>query len=332
MWHCPACNEALDDAFDVCWNCGTDRDGLADPLFRRATDDASNLGSGPGPEDELAEMDSDTADQPTPAKNAADRTKILELCSAADIVEANAIADVLEEAGIRVSIVGDALQGSAGGTPLGEATSPRLWISSEDLLRAREALAAYRIRNLDDIQRDQEKPPADEIDADYDAWMAETGVVEEPPDEERPRRDVGLLSVLLILIGMGSIAAGVGYGLKNHQLSVRYSGQAIATSVITKLWQQWHSNRITTVPDLREHWYGGYYAPKWTTGYYYNVGGAWHRVVVTDDVQPNDIIVIRYDPENPGDYQIKEILPPAWCVAIGLASAVFSFFLAYQFR
>jgi hypothetical protein len=330
MWHCPACNEALDDAFDVCWNCGTDRVGLADPLFRRATDDASTPNS--GPEDEISDGDSDTADQPPAAKNTTDRTKILELCSAADVVEANAIADVLEAAGIRVSIVGDALQGSAGGTPLGEATSPRLWISSEDLQRAMEALAEYRIRNLDDIQRDQEEPPADEIDADYDAWMAETEVVEEPPDEERPRRDVGLLGVLLALIGMGSIAAGVGYGLKNHQLSARYSAWAVANSVLTKPWLEWNSNRITTVPDLREHWCGGYYTPKWTTGYCYNVGGAWYRVVVAGDAPPNNTIVIRYDPENPSDYQIKEMLPPAWCVAIGLASAVFLFFFAYQFR
>jgi hypothetical protein len=41
MWDCPKCREAVDQEFDVCWNCGTGRDGTVDPQFKRVTDDAS---------------------------------------------------------------------------------------------------------------------------------------------------------------------------------------------------------------------------------------------------------------------------------------------------
>ena len=34
MWPCPNCTEQVDDQFDVCWNCGTAKDGTTDPDFR----------------------------------------------------------------------------------------------------------------------------------------------------------------------------------------------------------------------------------------------------------------------------------------------------------
>jgi predicted nucleic-acid-binding Zn-ribbon protein len=40
MWHCPKCREKIDDEFDVCWSCGTSRDGVEDPDFQRADDAA----------------------------------------------------------------------------------------------------------------------------------------------------------------------------------------------------------------------------------------------------------------------------------------------------
>ncbi len=38
MWLCTKCREKLDDNFDVCWNCGTSKDGVEDPGFRKADD------------------------------------------------------------------------------------------------------------------------------------------------------------------------------------------------------------------------------------------------------------------------------------------------------
>ncbi len=33
MWKCGNCGEEIEDSFDVCWNCGTTRDGHVDPDF-----------------------------------------------------------------------------------------------------------------------------------------------------------------------------------------------------------------------------------------------------------------------------------------------------------
>jgi hypothetical protein len=33
MWTCSRCNETLEDRFESCWNCGTDRSGATDPKF-----------------------------------------------------------------------------------------------------------------------------------------------------------------------------------------------------------------------------------------------------------------------------------------------------------
>ncbi len=34
MWKCLKCREKLNDSFDLCWNCGTLRDGTEDPTFQ----------------------------------------------------------------------------------------------------------------------------------------------------------------------------------------------------------------------------------------------------------------------------------------------------------
>ena len=38
MWQCVKCREKLEDSFDVCWNCGTSKEGIEDPDFRKADD------------------------------------------------------------------------------------------------------------------------------------------------------------------------------------------------------------------------------------------------------------------------------------------------------
>jgi len=35
VWNCRKCAENIEDAFDVCWNCGTSRDGCLDADFKR---------------------------------------------------------------------------------------------------------------------------------------------------------------------------------------------------------------------------------------------------------------------------------------------------------
>src|SRR3954451_238240 len=38
MWKCTKCRESIADAFGVCWNCGTSKDGEEDPSFQREPD------------------------------------------------------------------------------------------------------------------------------------------------------------------------------------------------------------------------------------------------------------------------------------------------------
>src|SRR5437868_15471041 len=35
MWTCPSCQADVEDQFEVCWGCGTTRDGVKDPNFVR---------------------------------------------------------------------------------------------------------------------------------------------------------------------------------------------------------------------------------------------------------------------------------------------------------
>ena len=44
MWECSNCKESVEDTFDLCWNCGTSRDGTVDPKFERVADDPSTVG------------------------------------------------------------------------------------------------------------------------------------------------------------------------------------------------------------------------------------------------------------------------------------------------
>jgi len=53
MWQCSNCRETVDDAFDVCWNCGTGVDGQADPAFAREPNDSSIPDTGPTRDDAL---------------------------------------------------------------------------------------------------------------------------------------------------------------------------------------------------------------------------------------------------------------------------------------
>ncbi len=53
MWQCVKCHERLEENFDVCWSCGTSREGIEDASFRKA-DDFIPEPAAPEPFDERA--------------------------------------------------------------------------------------------------------------------------------------------------------------------------------------------------------------------------------------------------------------------------------------
>jgi hypothetical protein len=72
--------------------------------------------------------------------NETDAERIVEICSAANSMEAGFLSDALADKGIRAEIVGAPLRTAAGLLPLGETTSPRLWVREGDSGRAREII------------------------------------------------------------------------------------------------------------------------------------------------------------------------------------------------
>ena len=101
MWCCRKCGEGIDDVFDACWKCGTEKPGLR-----------------PDEDKEKGQLDAGDLR----------RQKIVELCSAGNVAEAYAIQDLLQDAGIRSRVVGEFLGAAAGALPLGETVSPRIWV------------------------------------------------------------------------------------------------------------------------------------------------------------------------------------------------------------
>ena len=61
--------------------------------------------------------------------------RIVDLCAAANVVEAEELCDLLEEAGIQARIVGDVLGAAWGGLRLGETAAPHVWVLERDAIR-----------------------------------------------------------------------------------------------------------------------------------------------------------------------------------------------------
>jgi uncharacterized protein YbjQ (UPF0145 family) len=43
VWECKKCRERVENSFDVCWNCGTSRDGVEDPAFHKEDEAAPGV-------------------------------------------------------------------------------------------------------------------------------------------------------------------------------------------------------------------------------------------------------------------------------------------------
>ena len=121
MWTCANCQSTVDDVFDVCWNCGTSRDGEPDPTFVRA-DDAGPI-----------------ADDPIGVGSPSHDDVLVEAYRALDLMEAQFLADQLTEAGFVASADTQDMHDTRGGMTSG----PRVYVREADLAGARAWLADY---------------------------------------------------------------------------------------------------------------------------------------------------------------------------------------------
>jgi len=131
MWTCPKCGSKVDPSFEVCWSCGTSRDGVEDPNFVPA--DAAPTAGSP------LDLDMPEGDDPIPPPPDEPAGELVECYWALDVMQAKFLADRLTEAGIpAVADTQDMHDVLAS-----QSSSPRVWVRAADLPRAKAWLEDY---------------------------------------------------------------------------------------------------------------------------------------------------------------------------------------------
>lgn len=132
MWTCPKCGSKVDPGFDVCWNCGTSRDGTEDPNFVSA-DEAGPIGDAT---EATASLEGSQQSNVTGSGIAAE---LVPCYQAFSLMEAKFLADRMAEQGIPAVSDQQDMQDSLGGW----SGNPRVYCHEGDLDRARAFLAEY---------------------------------------------------------------------------------------------------------------------------------------------------------------------------------------------
>jgi hypothetical protein len=149
MWTCVKCGSKIDATFDVCWNCGTTREGVEDPNFQTA-DEAAPI-EDPRydpiavPDETIKSLWSDSV-----GEHADD---LVACYQAYSLMEAKFLADQLSEEGIPAMSDTQDLQ-DALGTMEG---NPRVYVRAADYPRARAWLVAYEARKKAEIDKHMEQ-------------------------------------------------------------------------------------------------------------------------------------------------------------------------------
>jgi hypothetical protein len=307
MWTCPNCGEAIDDVFDACWKCGTNRDGTRAADFPVEPSDAKT----PDPRAEP-----DPPDDAAAAANDPKNERIVELCSAANTVEAYAIRALLEEAGIQTCVVGDSLGNAAGGLPLGETTAPRVWVREEDVARAREVIDAQTASAF----QQENSPAADDEAGTPDAASppedapSDDALPEDAPGESDARSQGhgrGWLTVGLACLVLGTLLAW-------HDWMTWHKYSGTAQGVIAQYLPRYsiHSPPGSEIPIPRVNsnissWYEVQYAFVVNGKTYYSVDRHCQRLVHR--------VSIHYDPHDPASNLRGSLTSPWWVLAFTLA-------------
>jgi hypothetical protein len=306
MWNCPNCGEPIDDVFDACWKCGTNRDGT------RAADFAVEP-SDPQTPDPRAEPD--PPDESLAAANDPKNQRIVELCSAANAVEANAIRSLLEEEGIQTCVVGDSLGNAAGGLPLGETTAPRIWVREKDAARAREVIDE---QIAEPFQEESSPAGDDEAGTPEAASPPEDALPDDAPSEDAPGDDTppdsdvrsqgrgrGWLTVGLACLVLGTLLAWHDW-MSWH----KYSAMAEGVAVQYRRHYSIDSHPTSEIPIPRvtsttSPWYEIQYAFVVNGKTYYSVDPHCQRLVRR--------VPIHYDPHDPAS-NLRGSLTSPWPV------------------
>jgi hypothetical protein len=140
---------------------------------------------------------------------------------------------------------------------------------------------------------------------------------DETPLSESAPGSSGFISPLLALIGTGVLIACVFYAIVNHNLLKYYSATTEANYV--------QYNIIRDASNKRQ-------TAQWTFTYDYQLGDKTYTTFLESSRFPGHTISIHYNPQNPVENYAEQIMPPMWCLIIGvIVGGVFLFF-GYVFR
>ena len=144
MWNCPKCRAKVDDSFEICWSCGTARDGEEDPDFARADD------VGPTPDSPWESKPGMENDPDFEGAEPAPEIEVVDCYWAGNPSEAMFLAGQLMQEGIPATADTHNLQvvfaGFFGLVPAGPYFGPRVRVLANDLPRARSWLAGFEER------------------------------------------------------------------------------------------------------------------------------------------------------------------------------------------
>jgi hypothetical protein len=267
MWQCRNCGEQVAENLDVCWNCRNGRE---------------------------AAVDAESRVEPP------DRVRIVELCSAANMIEANMLCNLLEESGIKAQVAGEVLGNAAGGLPCGEPIAPRIWVGEGEVVRARQIVSRWRAES-------QSEPAEWPEDSEAPEWQA-SGVQEEQPETTPPTDGGSTLSGGLVIAGVVCILIGAGWAMHNSVTLSKYSATTEGRRIVS---------RRSASQDGR---------------YGYMVSGKKYEAVIKKAMDPPPEVTIRYDPDHPADHIVGSPTPPWAVLLIASAMGVFLMFVGYQFR
>ncbi len=249
MWQCPNCGERVDADFDVCWHCGTARDGTRDADFQTEPDDPAvpDPGFEPPPPEELEDA----------TAAAARRQRIVELCSAANAFEAQELCNILQEEGMQARVVGGSLANAGGGLVLGEPIAPRIWVRESDATRRRNFLAR---RFAESGRKCADWPESDPTPE----WESPG----EPEEDALPSdRRFRFLSQGFWIVGLACVFFGSVGAWQNGMILSEHSATASGLLVYRGHYSAYYKYTVGSViygADVKNRWY----APATVTIYY----------------------------------------------------------------
>jgi len=160
MWICSKCGENVEDDFEVCWSCGSNKEGTPNPEF-------------------IPEREGVMGDQAYQTQQAAMREEnLITVATFGNAPEAHMVRSRLEAEGIHAFVMDD-----LAATTWGFVTSMdgvQLQVPEKDAARARAVIASIHRTPAPETEEDEKDDAEEHIQADRNAIRADREEKEQP--------------------------------------------------------------------------------------------------------------------------------------------------------